>query len=131
MKSYRKGGFKIFLIDGTELYAYLETLSNRYDLALLKLDGNYKMPFIYRGNFNRMAVGDPVYAIGNPGVNFAGGSVELRHTVTSGIFSGLRDEYIQTNAQINPGNSGGPLITQNGKPIAVNTWKLAKEEIER
>ena len=49
----------------------------------------------------------------------------LKHTVTSGIVSGLRkyngNVYIQTDAPINPGNSGGPLIDMDGKILGVNT----------
>jgi S1-C subfamily serine protease len=66
-------------------------------------------------------VGSQVYAIGSP-KNYS-------HSVTSGIFSGLRKfnsggtYYLQTNAQINPGNSGGPLITEDGQVVGINTWK--------
>lgn len=132
MKSVKyKKAFKIFLIDGTEIYAYLEELSDSYDLALLKLDGNYKTPFIEPGNVNQMTLGVPVYAIGYP--------LNLGSSATSGTFSGMKEQiipnkdnnmFIQTNAQINAGNSGGPLITQNGKAIGINTWKWVAAGVE-
>jgi S1-C subfamily serine protease len=34
----------------------------------------------------------------------------LPDTVTKGIVSAVRGDYIQTDAQLNHGNSGGPLL---------------------
>ena len=76
------------------------------------------------GDSDRVRVGDPVVAIGNP--------FGLDRTATSGIVSALQrlitapnqftiDHVIQTDAPINHGNSGGPLINQYGKVIGVNT----------
>jgi hypothetical protein len=105
-------GFKIILADKTELTAEKVALSDRFDLALLKING-YKTPFIKPARINEIALGDPLYAIGNP--------LSFDHSVTSGIFSGLRENMIQTNAQVSPGNSGGPLIIKNGRVIGINT----------
>jgi serine protease Do len=69
-----------------------------------------------------LAHGEPLYAIGNP-INFA-------HSVTSGVFSGFREDLIQSSAQVNPGNSGGPLITKEGDVIGVNTKKIVHQEVE-
>ncbi|NVM25780.1 MAG: trypsin-like peptidase domain-containing protein [Desulfobacterales bacterium] len=56
------------------------------------------------------------------------------HSVTSGIYSGIREfnrqDYIQTNAQINPGNSGGPLVTKDGRVTGISTWKVAGPQVE-
>ena len=123
---------KIFLVDDTELPVSIVSTSYGYDLALLRLAG-YRTPFIEPADVKRLSHGETLYAIGNPmGLN-------LRHTVTSGIFSGLRKfkegpheagTYIQTNAQINKGNSGGPLINQEGKVIGINTWKFVGQKVE-
>ena len=123
---------KIFLVDDTELPVSIVSTSYSYDLALLRIAG-YRTPFIEPANVKRLSHGETLYAIGSPmGLN-------LRHTVTSGIFSGFREftegphdagAYIQTNAQINKGNSGGPLITQEGKVIGINTWKFAGQKVE-
>jgi S1-C subfamily serine protease len=70
------------------------------------------------------AVGDPVYAIGNP--------FGLDRTMTAGIVSATgRDiqapdsltipNAIQTDAPINHGNSGGPLLDDHGRVIGVNS----------
>jgi S1-C subfamily serine protease len=54
----------------------------------------------------------------------------LDHSVTPGVFSGHRDEFIQTNAQLNPGNSGGPLITESGEVIGINSQKNVHRDVE-
>ena len=114
-------GYTIVLADKTELVAEKVIISERYDLALLRLKG-YKTPFIPRGNAQGLHHGQALYAIGN--------SLDMGHTVTSGIFSGRRTDMIQTNAQINPGNSGGPLITADGQVIGVNTSKVVGMGVE-
>ena len=56
----------------------------------------------------------------------------LTYSVTSGVFSGFREDesgrFLQTDAPINPGNSGGPLIMQNGQVVGVNTAILEGTE---
>jgi S1-C subfamily serine protease len=116
-----QSGYTIVLADETELQAEKVIISERYDLALLRLNG-YKTPRIPRGNAHGLHHGQPLYAIGN--------SAGLGHTVTSGIFSGHRNDMLQTNAQINPGNSGGPLITKDGQVVGVNTSKLVHSSVE-
>jgi S1-C subfamily serine protease len=70
-----------------------------------------------------IAVGDPVYAIGNP--------FGLDQTMTAGIVSAVgRDieapnglaipNAIQTDAPVNHGNSGGPLLDRLGRVVGVN-----------
>ncbi len=113
--------FTVVLVDDTELFVHLVAVSEKHDLALLKLDG-YQTPALNPAEAHMLAQGDPVYAIGNP--------AKLRNTVTSGIFSGYEGSYIQTNAQINPGNSGGPLIDPEGNVLGVNTKKRIGSAIE-
>jgi S1-C subfamily serine protease len=95
------------------------------DLALLKVEAPAsKLHPLKLGNSDKMEVGDPVVAIGNP--------FDLQRTVTSGIVSALQREIqapdgvtinhvIQTDAAINPGNSGGPLINSAGEVIGINS----------
>ncbi|MEJ2659280.1 MAG: trypsin-like peptidase domain-containing protein [Desulfobacteraceae bacterium] len=113
--------FTVVLVDDTELYARLIALSDKNDLALLKVDG-YLTPALEPAKGHRLAQGDQVYAIGNP--------ANLKNTVTSGIFSGYEGDFLQTNAQINPGNSGGPLIDPAGHVLGVNTKKKVGSAIE-
>lgn len=96
------------------------------DVALLKVDAGKKLPALALGDSERMRVGDPVMAIGNP-LRFAG-------TVTVGVLSakgrrGISDDpaaaslqdLIQTDAAINFGNSGGPLLNSAAEVIGINT----------
>ena len=91
------------------------------DIAVLQVEPESleEMPL---GDSEELRVGDFVLAIGNP--------FRLRHTVTSGIVSGLGrtginpggyEDFIQTDASINPGNSGGALVNLRGELIGINT----------
>lgn len=98
------------------------------DIAILKVDG-LTVPAIELGDSDQLKVGQFVIAIGTA-------LGEFRHTVTTGVISGLGrgiqagdpfggfaeelDNVIQTDAAINPGNSGGPLLNSVGQVIGVN-----------
>ncbi|HEX8074266.1 MAG TPA: trypsin-like peptidase domain-containing protein [Thermoleophilaceae bacterium] len=94
------------------------------DLAVLKVDpAKIKLTPLELGDSDRVQVGDPAIAVGNP--------FGLNNTVTTGIISALQrsidapngfaiDHVLQTDASINPGNSGGPLLDGNGKVIGIN-----------
>jgi serine protease Do len=97
------------------------------DLAILKVDA--RLPALELGDSDQLQVGQFVIAIGTA-------LGEFRHTVTTGVVSGLGrgitagdrmsgvveqiDNVIQTDAAINPGNSGGPLLNSAGQVIGVS-----------
>lgn len=97
------------------------------DLAVIKLtDPPSGLTPITFADSSKVAVGDPVMAIGNP--------LGLSGTVTTGIVSALNrpvttseggqsvvTNAIQTSAAINPGNSGGALVNANGELIGINS----------
>ena len=109
--------FEIILADETKLNAQLYNLSDKHDLALLKVFG-YQTPYLKPVDLGELSQGQNVYAVGSPI------HLDLKNTITSGVLSGFRENYIQTNAEIFPGNSGGPLINENGEVIGVNTMRL-------
>lgn len=117
----RQSRYTIKLADGTEKSVILYRISDRFDLALLKLNGHHT-PYLKPADLSNVTLGQPVYAIGAP--------LSLNNSVTSGVISNFRDEFIQTNAEIYPGNSGGPLITETGEVLGVNTMKLITEKFE-
>ena len=94
------------------------------DLAVIQIHGDTALDPATLGDSKRLAVGQKVYAIGNP--------FGLAGTMTRGIISSIRpvrgpngnyiDEAIQTDAAINPGNSGGPLLNSRGEVIGMNTF---------
>ncbi|MBV9821390.1 MAG: trypsin-like peptidase domain-containing protein [Actinobacteria bacterium] len=99
----------------------------RNDLAVIKVDKT-GLTVASLGDSDKLAVGDPVVAIGNP--------LGLRGTVTAGIVSALKRplrlpgengepdaviDAVQTDASINPGNSGGALVDAAGAVVGINT----------
>lgn len=125
-KGIQASDIKIFLADGREFSANYLQVSSKHDLALLALH-SIESPYLRRDPGNRpLQQGDKVLTIGSP--------VGLRHTVTSGIFSGYRKResdgtmFLQTDAAINPGNSGGPLIDEHGYVFGINTMILQDTE---
>jgi S1-C subfamily serine protease len=119
-------GAKVTLGDHTTYDAELVGVAPNQDLAVLRIkapkDTLHPIPWI--GKSEGLAVGQRVFAIGNP--------FGLDQTLTTGIISALGrtiegaggvpiDDAIQTDAAINPGNSGGPLLDSTGRLIGVNT----------
>jgi 2-alkenal reductase len=96
-----------------------------HDLAIIRLRSTpQSIRPIPVGTSDDLAVGQAVFAIGNP--------FGLARTLTTGVISALDRRLptaggrevmgvIQTDAAINPGNSGGPLIDSAGRLIGVNT----------
>ena len=98
------------------------------DLAVLKAVGAEGLTPAEFGDSDYCAVGETVYAIGNPL------GVELRGTFTQGMLSavnrtlmvdGKSMTVLQTTAALNNGNSGGPLINDRGQVIGINTLKMS------
>jgi S1-C subfamily serine protease len=94
------------------------------DLAVIKINpGGKKLSSIDYADWNSVAVGQKVLAIGNPfGL---GGSLSVG--IVSSLGRDIRSptdriikDVIQTDAAINPGNSGGPLLDSSGKLIGIN-----------
>ena len=112
-------GFSATLADGRQFDSLHAELSDDVDLALFKLPTE-GCPHVLATRSTGLSAGQRLYTIGNPS--------GLAYTVTSGVFSGEREQgeqrLLQTDAPINPGNSGGPLITENGRVIGINTMVL-------
>lgn len=116
---YRSAKLSVSLVDGSEFQVSQVRISEEYDLAAFAIDG-VDCPFLVRGDPDNLAQGGQLFTIGNPS--------GLTYTVTSGVFSGFREEdgqtFLQTDAPINPGNSGGPLIDPQGRVVGINTMVL-------
>ncbi|MCI0531048.1 MAG: Do family serine endopeptidase [candidate division Zixibacteria bacterium] len=117
------------LADGTEHQAKLVGRDPETDIAILKVDGDHKFPYVELGDSDSIHVGEWAVAIGNPFPQLG-----LDRSLTVGVISatgrkGLYfgddntpyiQNYIQTDAAINPGNSGGPLVDIEGRVIGIN-----------
>jgi len=120
----------VTLSDGRQYQARLVDEVERYDLAILQIEGE-NLPVAHLAEVDDLQIGEWAIAIGSPyGYLLA----DTQPTVTVGVISALnRDikraqgerEYlgmIQTDAAINPGNSGGPLVNTTGDVVGVNTF---------
>jgi putative serine protease PepD len=120
------GKILVRLQDGSSYEADVIGREVSYDLAVLRIS-NKRLTALQFGDSDKVAVGDPVLAIGSP--------LGLSGTVTLGIIS-AKDRAVtagesqgdnsfinalQTDAAINPGNSGGPLVDATGAVIGVNS----------
>lgn len=83
------------------------------DMALLKIRKHKNKSYMKLGNSNKVYFGDKTYALGFP--EDADSPI-----VTAGVVSGVRDDYIQTDAPINKGNSGGPLLNNKKEVVGIN-----------
>lgn len=102
-----------------------------FDLAVLKFDpAGVKLTPAQLGDSDQLAVGDRVYAVGNP-MGYLLGSM------STGIVSALNREtnredanakgalgMIQTDAPLNPGNSGGALLNEAGQVVGITSAKI-------
>jgi S1-C subfamily serine protease len=120
--------FKVTLPDGRTFRGRLVGGDFFTDIAVLRIDGK-DLRSLPLGNSDRLAIGEPVIAIGSP-LWIEGGP-----TVTTGVISGkgrsmeeadepdqpMLHDLLQTDAAINPGNSGGPLLNLKGEVVGINT----------
>lgn len=119
---------KCGLNDGVLYDSVIVGIDPTGDVALIKLLGRDDFPTATLGDSDKLRLGDPVFAMGNPFLL----ATDFHPTVTAGIVSGVhRYQYpagtlleytdcIQTDASINPGNSGGPLVNSAGQLVGIN-----------
>jgi Do/DeqQ family serine protease len=117
---------KVELPDNRTYTAKLVGSDPPSDLAVLKIDAK-DLPTLPLGDSDKVRVGDPVLAVGNP--------LGIGQTVTSGIVSakgrqtgvsdGSFEDFLQTDAAINRGNSGGALVNTSGQLIGINSQILS------
>jgi S1-C subfamily serine protease len=122
----------VSLIDGTKEVGQVLWYDTTLDLAVVKINKT-GLPVAELGDSDKLLVGEPAVAIGNPM------TLDLERTVTQGIISGLNrsivfengtviEPLLQTDASINSGNSGGPLFNAKGQVIGINTAKMMTAE---
>ncbi len=119
--------------NGTTYDAEIVGFDTRTDLGVIRIKAK-GLPAAEFGDSNALVVGDPVYAIGNPG------GIEFFGSFTSGYVSaidrpvsseiGYTMKCIQHSAAINPGNSGGMLVNAYGQVIGINSQKIAATDYE-
>ncbi len=135
IESAQKSNYKISVLfkDGTSYEAKIVGFDEDNDVAVLKIDASDLTPATI-GNSDNIAVGDSVFAIGNP-------LGELDFSMTSGRVSALDRSIVternsaainmfQFDAAINSGNSGGPVYNESGEVIGIATAKVGSSGVE-
>lgn len=135
IESAQESGYKVSVLfkDKSSYEAKIVGFDEDNDVAVLKIDASDLTPATI-GNSDDIAVGDSVFAIGNP-------LGELDFSMTSGRVSAL-DRSITTDhssapinmfqfdAAINSGNSGGPVYNESGEVIGIATAKVGSYGVE-
>lgn len=105
---------KIIFNDRTEYTGSVKVLGydKERDLAVIKIDKQY-LPTLQVGNSDSVEMGNDVYTIGSP--------LGLSNTLSEGIVSAVREDYIQISAPISHGSSGGALLNEYGEVVGVTT----------
>ncbi|MBC8131647.1 MAG: trypsin-like peptidase domain-containing protein [Deltaproteobacteria bacterium] len=120
---------RVRLYNGEELTACVLGSDAATDIALLKVEPINPLPVLPLGDSDRVRVGEPVIAIGNPfgfnnsvtaGIISAKERVVDRAVINSPAGADSYSFFIQTDASINLGNSGGPLIDRHGQVIGIS-----------
>lgn len=124
----------VTLSDGRQFQAVVIDEVDRYDLAVLQVEGR-DLPVAPMAYADNLLIGEWAIAIGSP---FGYLLADTQPTVTVGVISALNRDIarrsnderpylgmIQTDASINPGNSGGPLVNTRGEVVGINTFILS------
>ncbi|PIP76185.1 MAG: hypothetical protein COW85_15425 [Ignavibacteria bacterium CG22_combo_CG10-13_8_21_14_all_37_15] len=88
------------------------------DILIVKIKENL-FPAIKKANFQKIKVGQRIYAIGSP--------LGFENSISEGIIGGLRNilelnrNYIQITTSISPGSSGGAVVNAQGELIGIST----------
>ncbi len=122
------------LRDNKEYTAQVVGYDTRTDIGVVRIKAN-GLAAVDIGDSSKLSVGDPVYAIGNPGGvefanSFTNGMVSAIDRPVSSSKTGYTMECIQHTAAINPGNSGGALVNEYGQLIGINSMKIVADEYE-
>lgn len=123
--------YGVLLDSGKSYEAEMVAADTRTDIGVLKVEAT-GLPVAEIGDSSALRIGEPIYAIGNPGGAAFFGSI------TDGIVSAIDRSVdatytmtcIQHSAAINPGNSGGALVNMAGQIVGINSSKIASTEYE-
>ncbi len=120
------GPLRVRLSGSSSVKGELVGTDDRTDLAVIRAEGR-EVPALPLAADRRLAMGELVFAIGNP--------LGFERSVSVGVVSALYrnlpapggqllEGLIQTDAAVNPGNSGGPLLDAEGRVAGITTAML-------
>jgi len=95
----------------------LAGMDRSHDLALIAI-GAMQHGVLPLGEASHLAIGDTVFAVGNP--------LGLEGTFSQGIVSAVRGDsgFLQVTAPVSRGSSGGPVLDTRGRVVGVATAML-------
>lgn len=125
---------EVVLPDGTtlpyEVKAYGAPVGEGKDVAIIKVNTK-NAPNLVIGDSDKMALQDPVIALGYPGAADLQGlfdqKSQLEASITDGAVSAIKhtsdgEPVLQVTTPITHGNSGGPAINLRGEVIGLATF---------
>ena len=113
-----------------------------YDIAILEIEGsnvlkNSQAQEAKLGNSDDVAIGEKVFAIGNPegaGISITDGVLsvdsEYIYMESSDGQREVRYRVMRTDAAINHGNSGGALFNAKGELIGITNAKSTAQDVD-
>jgi serine protease Do len=107
------GGVTVRTADGKRYDGSVIGSNRLYDLALIQLHTQDRLPTIPFADEDEIQIGQSVYAIGSP--------YGRPGVMTTGTLNRIRlNGDLQANVVLEPGNSGGPLLNAAGEMIGIN-----------
>jgi serine protease Do len=104
--------------DGKQVQAKVLGANYSKDIAMVKITGEGKWPFVGMGSSKPLAAGDWVIALGHSAGFDAGRTPPLRFGC---VISKGPGNFLTTDCTLIGGDSGGPLFDLDGKLVAVHS----------
>jgi S1-C subfamily serine protease len=119
---------QVVLPGGIHKTAEVVTIDDDFDLALIRVKLNAKVPFVSLSPTDSPKEGADCTVMGFPMIDELGSDLKI----TRGIVSSAAQEAgngadILTDAKVNPGNSGGPIIDRFGNAMGIVCMKRIAE----
>ena len=130
-----EGNFDINVMthDGTKYIATVVGTEQDNDIAVLKIDAEGLNPVTF-GDSDELAVGDTVYAVGNPlgelEFSMSTGHVSAKDRAITTEESTTPINVFQIDAAVNSGNSGGPVYNDYGQVVGIVNAKYSATGVE-
>lgn len=112
------GAYEVYIVSkGGRIKARDIMIGDSLDVALFVVDKDFP-----KATFSKEIpeIGSTIYALGNP--------LGLEKTISEGIISGIRGDFIQITSAISQGSSGGALFDEHGNVIGITTLKASEGE---
>ncbi len=111
--------YRVRFADGRQARARALGVNERFDCAMMKIEGNGTWPYAELGDSTRLLKYQPCLSISHPG-RFDGnrGAVVRLGYIADPM---NRRGFIQSTAKMEPGDSGGPLLDLQGRVIGIHS----------